>query len=199
MGFDLGAFVANLLLSHFSRPGDGNVALETIEVKEKRIVSLVFLLELCVALSRQSFWAIFQKSFLDLWQDKHSSRSNNNQALYSLTMFPSWQEVPSGDFMLGLLQDTLGFAGCKIIRFGDIPLERVASSSITKHTHSHTQEDRWCCPCGRHGEHRRCTSACKVRVCCGCFCTEIDHGERVHCEHECCARVFAKERSMTQQ
>ncbi|AZH28755.1 S-methyl-5-thioribose kinase [Paenibacillus sp. M-152] len=91
MGFDIGAVIANLLLNYAAQPGwtSGEKAL-----KERRD----WLLETAIQV-----WEQFESRFRTLW-DKHVTDH--------LARTPGYQDL----YLQKVLQDTIGFAGCKVIR-----------------------------------------------------------------------------------
>ncbi|MEE4570730.1 S-methyl-5-thioribose kinase [Paenibacillus polymyxa] len=91
MGFDIGAVIANLLLNYAAQPGwtSGEKAL-----KERRD----WLLETAIQV-----WEQFESRFRTLW-DKHVTDH--------LARTPGYQDL----HLQKVLQDTIGFAGCKVIR-----------------------------------------------------------------------------------
>jgi 5-methylthioribose kinase len=91
MGFDIGAVIANLLLNFAGREG-------LSETVEHRADFRRYLLDTIKAV-----WIAFEKEFRALW-DKHTV-----DRLSSTTGF---QDV----YMAQLLQDTFGYAGCKMVR-----------------------------------------------------------------------------------
>ncbi|ADO55663.1 S-methyl-5-thioribose kinase [Paenibacillus polymyxa] len=91
MGFDIGAVIANLLLNYAAQPGwtSGEKAL-----KEKRDWLLKTVIQV---------WEQFESRFRTLW-DKHVTDH--------LARTPGYQDL----YLQKVLQDTIGFAGCKVIR-----------------------------------------------------------------------------------
>ncbi|QDY86241.1 S-methyl-5-thioribose kinase [Paenibacillus polymyxa] len=91
MGFDIGAVIANLLLNYAAQPGwtSGEKAL-----KERRD----WLLE-----TAMQVWEQFESRFRILW-DEHVTDH--------LARTPGYQDL----YLQKVLQDTIGFAGCKVIR-----------------------------------------------------------------------------------
>ncbi|MFA9456967.1 S-methyl-5-thioribose kinase [Halalkalibacter sp. AB-rgal2] len=91
MGFDIGAFIANILLSYLSQEGH-------IENDQTRNEYQDYLLSVLI-----ETWNIFDVEFGALWQD-------NSQ--------DSFMKVDGylDDVLKQIFQDTLGFAGCKMIR-----------------------------------------------------------------------------------
>jgi 5-methylthioribose kinase len=96
MGFDLGAFIANLFLNYVSQAGHSNGDDYAAWVLEQVKI----------------FWNTFESDFLLLWSDEkeHTGMMFPRSVLGSATV--SAQE----SFMLSLLHDTLGFAGMKMLR-----------------------------------------------------------------------------------
>jgi len=91
MGFDIGALVANLLLSYASH--EGHTADE-----EVRIAYQEWLLE-----TIENIWNGFEKQFSDLWQEHVKDE---------MWRVPGYRER----FLTRVLQDSAGFAGCKMLR-----------------------------------------------------------------------------------
>jgi 5-methylthioribose kinase len=93
MGFDTGAFVANLLLAYVSQGGHEN----------KEDYDEWILLQVKV------FWNVFCEAFKNLWSEKHTGY------LYG-TYLEEAVEQSQTVFFANLLHDTLGFAGMKMLR-----------------------------------------------------------------------------------
>ncbi|MGG1652148.1 S-methyl-5-thioribose kinase [Paenibacillus sp. NRS-1780] len=91
MGFDIGAVIANLLLNYAAQPGwtSGETA-----VQERRD----WLLETAIQV-----WEQFESGFRKLW-DQHVTDH--------MARTPGYQDL----YLQKVLQDTIGFAGCKVIR-----------------------------------------------------------------------------------
>jgi len=102
MGFDIGAVLANLLLAYFSRDWHGRADGGDPAAYEEWLLAQVI-----------GIWNGFSEQFVALWRD-HESRSERR--------FIGGQgqtralEGYCAHFMRRLLADTLGFAGCKMIR-----------------------------------------------------------------------------------
>jgi 5-methylthioribose kinase len=102
MGFDIGAVLANLLLAYFSRDWHGRADGGDPAAYEEWLLAQVI-----------GIWNGFSEQFVALWRD-HESRSERR--------FIGGQgqtralEGYRAHFMRRLLADTLGFAGCKMIR-----------------------------------------------------------------------------------
>jgi len=103
IGFDLGAFLGNLLLSWYSQPGheaqqDGRVAYQE------------WILEQAL-----TFWESFRTSFVRLWTE------NANGDVLPVSMFSKpgeaiTLEAARSAFLDRLFADMLGFGACKMIR-----------------------------------------------------------------------------------
>jgi 5-methylthioribose kinase len=103
IGFDLGAFFGNLLLSWYSQPGHASR-------RDQRVAYQHWILEQAAA-----FWQAFRSRFLALWAE-HASGD-----VLPPSMFPRAEEVSAltaarSAFLDGLFADMLGFAACKMIR-----------------------------------------------------------------------------------
>jgi len=102
MGFDIGAVLANLLLAYFSRDWHGRVDGRDPAAYQEWLLA-----------QATDIWNRFSAQFLALWRD-HESRSERRfiggQAETRVV------ESYRAHFMRRLLADTLGFAGCKMIR-----------------------------------------------------------------------------------
>ncbi|WP_250510049.1 S-methyl-5-thioribose kinase [Caballeronia sp. GACF4] len=102
MGFDIGAVLANLLLAYFSRDWHGRIDdRDPSGYQEWLLVQVA------------EVWNGFSAQFLKLWRE-HESRSERG-------FIGGHAEARSVEgyrthFMRRLLADTLGFAGCKMIR-----------------------------------------------------------------------------------
>ncbi|MEA2110421.1 MAG: S-methyl-5-thioribose kinase [Campylobacterota bacterium] len=95
MGFDIGALIANLVMSWIShRVQDGNTVytnwtLETIK----------------------EVWKLFEEKFLTLW-----NKTDESALLSDGFATADMLDIYKKEFMLKLLQESVGFAGCKIMR-----------------------------------------------------------------------------------
>ena len=103
VGFDLGAYMGNLLLSWYSQPGHATAA-------DDRKAMQAWILEQVTI-----FWETFRDRFLALW------RSNANGDAYPASMFPAPSDVPFLEgarraYVDSLFADMLGFGACKMIR-----------------------------------------------------------------------------------
>ncbi|OAB34353.1 S-methyl-5-thioribose kinase [Paenibacillus macquariensis subsp. defensor] len=91
MGFDIGAVIANLILNYVAQPGWNDSEL-AVQEKEAQLLLTV-----------GNVWNKFESSFRALW-------NKDVQDLMART--PGYQDL----YIARVLQDTVGFAGCKIIR-----------------------------------------------------------------------------------
>ncbi|WP_308638651.1 S-methyl-5-thioribose kinase [Paenibacillus silvisoli] len=92
MGFDIGAVIANLLLNFAARDGWDKTASERDQYR-------AYLLE-----TIRDIWTKFEAKFIALWNEHGVDRLAASA--------PGYKE----NYMQRLLQDTFGFAGCKMVR-----------------------------------------------------------------------------------
>jgi 5-methylthioribose kinase len=103
IGFDLGAFLGNLLLSWYSQPGHATQ-------EDDRVAYQHWILE-----QVSNFWESFRRSFLALWAQ------NARGDVFPISMFARPEEAftleaARSAFLDGLFADMLGFGACKMIR-----------------------------------------------------------------------------------
>lgn len=103
IGFDLGAFFGNLLLSYYSQPGhatadDGRHAFQEWILEQARI-----------------FWATFRSRMLSLFRE-HAAGDLLPPAMFSAPAEQVALEHARSEFVDTLFADMLGFAACKMIR-----------------------------------------------------------------------------------
>ena len=103
IGFDLGAFLGNLLLSWYSQPGYATQ-------QDNRIAYQHWILE-----QAKTFWESFRRRFLALWA------ANAYGDVFPVSMFARPEEANTLElarsaFVDGLFADMLGFGACKMIR-----------------------------------------------------------------------------------
>jgi 5-methylthioribose kinase len=103
IGFDLGAFLGNLLLSWYSQPGHATE-------QDNRVAYQYWILE-----QAKTFWESFRRSFLTLWAENASGDA------LPVSMFTRPEEAGAlqaarSAFLDGLFADMLGFGACKMIR-----------------------------------------------------------------------------------
>jgi len=103
IGFDLGAFVANMLMAYFAQPGHAEHPGARDDLRE-------WLLE-----QVEPFWSQFAARFLVLW------RAHAAGDAFPATLFTDPASVDAlrraqEAFVAGLFADTVGYAGIEIIR-----------------------------------------------------------------------------------
>lgn len=98
MGFDTGAFIANLFLAYVSQSGHNNGEAYADWILQQII----------------TFWSTFESGFLELWNDasEHTGMAFKRQLLGDSDAIQQAQK----EFMSSMLADTLGFAGMKMLR-----------------------------------------------------------------------------------
>jgi 5-methylthioribose kinase len=122
IGFDLGAFLGNLLLSWYSQPGHATE-------QDNRAAYQQWILEQVA-----SFWQSFQLSFLALWAE-HAHGDVLPTSMFAQPDETNTLELARRAFVDGLFADMLGFAACKMIRrivgFAHvIDFERIADAAV---------------------------------------------------------------------
>lgn len=103
IGFDLGAFFGNLLLSWYSQFGH-ETADDDRSGQRRWILDQVTL-----------FWTTFRHRFLALWAD-HGTGDAFPNAMFCATGDSAALESARAHFVDTLFQDMLGFGACKMIR-----------------------------------------------------------------------------------
>jgi len=103
IGFDLGAFFGNLLLSWYSQPGHSTA-------QDGRAAQQEWLLE-----QMQAFWSAFRGSFLELWSENAAGDA------FPAAMFKGPADAAAlgkarSEFVDSLFADMLGFGACKMVR-----------------------------------------------------------------------------------
>ncbi|EGL20101.1 MULTISPECIES: S-methyl-5-thioribose kinase [unclassified Paenibacillus] len=91
MGFDIGAVLANLLLNYAGQEGWSAGEAERTDYRE-------YLLE-----TVKEVWTVFEREFRALW---------DNETVDPMSETPAYQDW----YMNRVLQETIGFAGCKMVR-----------------------------------------------------------------------------------
>ncbi|MCO5551210.1 hypothetical protein L7F22_004709 [Adiantum nelumboides] len=102
IGFDVGAFLGNLLLSYFSQDGHADQHNDRQEYKRWILATL------------EETWSKFSQKFLSLWTANWDSSGDG----YPAGVYQSSREraLAQKRYMSGIFQDTLGFAAAKMIR-----------------------------------------------------------------------------------
>jgi 5-methylthioribose kinase len=103
IGFDLGAFVGNLLLAWYAQPGHATAA-------NDRVAYRTWILE-----QIPIFWQSFRATFLELWRTK-AAGDVYPASLFTAPGDAAALEAAREAFIAALLADMVGFAACKMIR-----------------------------------------------------------------------------------
>jgi len=103
IGFDLGAFFGNLLLSWYSQPGHASASDDRLGYRE-------WILE-----QARLFWESFRTRFLALWRE-HPQGDVLPVAMFSSPGDATALERARSAFVDSLFADMLGFGACKMIR-----------------------------------------------------------------------------------
>jgi len=103
MGFDLGAFMANLLLSYFSQDGHATAGDDRKDYQHWLLDTL------------EMFWRRFETRFLELWRTGATGDAFVS-GLFEDEPGRRALEAYRVGFMARLLQDSIGFAGAKMAR-----------------------------------------------------------------------------------
>ncbi|XP_059313966.1 methylthioribose kinase [Lycium ferocissimum] len=102
MGFDIGAFIGNLILAYFSQDGHADQANDRKSYK-------VWILKTIT-----ETWNLFHKKFLALWdENKDGPGDAYLPEIYNNTEL---QQLVKQKYMKELFEDTLGFGAAKMIR-----------------------------------------------------------------------------------
>ncbi|KAL5855449.1 hypothetical protein ACOSQ4_005251 [Xanthoceras sorbifolium] len=102
MGFDIGAFVGNLILAFFAQDGHANEGNDRKAYKEWILRTI------------EETWTLFHKKFTALW---HQHKDGSGEAyLPEIYNKPELQQLVQEKFMKDLFHDTLGFGAAKMIR-----------------------------------------------------------------------------------
>lgn len=91
MGFDIGAVIANLLLNYAAQPGWSSDQ-QTLQLRRQYLLDTV-----------RDVWVHFERGFRTNW---------NNDLIDVTAHAPGYQDY----YVQNVLRDSIGFAGCKIIR-----------------------------------------------------------------------------------
>jgi 5-methylthioribose kinase len=103
IGFDLGAFFGNLLLSWYSQPGHATA-------EDNRVAHQEWILD-----QAKIFWETFRSRFLALWID-HAKGDVYPGAMFSDREDAVTLQAARSAFLDSLFADMLGFSACKMIR-----------------------------------------------------------------------------------
>ncbi|XP_059445394.1 methylthioribose kinase-like isoform X1 [Corylus avellana] len=102
MGFDIGAFLGNLILAFFAQDGHANQVNDRKTYKEWILRTI------------EETWNLFHKKLIALW-DEHKDGSGEAY-LPAIYNNPELQRLVQKKFMEDLFHDTLGFGAAKMIR-----------------------------------------------------------------------------------
>ena len=103
IGFDLGAFFGNLLLSWYSQPGHRTQGAERVAYQEWILQQV------------KVFWESFRTRFLALWNESAKGDAFP-AAMFSTAADNAALESAQITYMNSLFADMLGFGACKMIR-----------------------------------------------------------------------------------
>ena len=103
IGFDLGAFFGNLLLSWYSQPGHASAGDDRVAYQE-------WIIE-----QARLFWHTFRRCFLSLWAE-HATGDAFPAAMFSTPEDLAILRAARSAYVDGLFSDMLGFGACKMIR-----------------------------------------------------------------------------------
>jgi 5-methylthioribose kinase len=103
IGFDLGAFFGNLLLSWYSQPGHATS-------NDDRRAYQEWILD-----QAKTFWETFRSRFLALWAG-HAKGDAFPVAMFCAPGDLAALDAARSEFLNSLFADMLGFAACKMIR-----------------------------------------------------------------------------------
>ncbi|KAK4847258.1 hypothetical protein QYF36_000118 [Acer negundo] len=102
MGFDIGAYVGNLILAFFAQDGHADEGNDRMAYKEWILRTI------------EETWKLFYKKFTTLW---HQHKDGSGEAyLPEIYNKPELQKLVQEKYMEDLLHDTLGFGAAKMIR-----------------------------------------------------------------------------------
>ncbi|KAK9286932.1 hypothetical protein L1049_015340 [Liquidambar formosana] len=102
MGFDVGAFLGNLILAFFAQDGHVDQGNDRKTYKEWILRTI------------EETWNLFHKKFTALW-DEHKN-GPGEAYLPAIYNNPELQQLIQKKFMIDLFHDTLGFGAAKMIR-----------------------------------------------------------------------------------
>ncbi len=103
IGFDLGAFFGNLLLSWYSQPGHSTASDDRAAYREWILQQAII------------FWDSFRRSFLALWGENANGDAFPS-AMFSAPRDAAMLRSARNAYLDSLFADMLGFGACKMIR-----------------------------------------------------------------------------------
>lgn len=102
MGYDIGAFLGNLILAYFAQDGYADQANDRKDYKEWILKTI------------EESWNLFQQKFVGLW-NKHKD-GNGEAYLPAIYNKPELLSVAQKKYIRTLFHDSLGFGSAKMIR-----------------------------------------------------------------------------------
>jgi 5-methylthioribose kinase len=103
MGFDIGAFLGNMLLAYFSQAGHATAEDDREEYSEWLLSTI------------EKTWTLFQEKFLQLWNSEHKGDAYTAQLFSDINDKEVFKQFQA-DYMQRLFNDSIGFASVKMIR-----------------------------------------------------------------------------------
>ncbi|GMH02837.1 hypothetical protein Nepgr_004676 [Nepenthes gracilis] len=102
MGFDIGAFLGNLILAYFAQDGHASQANDRMSYKSWILRTI------------EETWSLFHKKFIALWDE---NKDGNGEAyLPPIYNNPEVWQLVQRKYMEDLFHDSLGFGAAKMIR-----------------------------------------------------------------------------------
>ncbi|XP_020585278.1 methylthioribose kinase [Phalaenopsis equestris] len=102
MGFDIGAFVGNLILAFFSQDGHADNGKDRTAYKEWLLTTI------------KDTWNLFRKKFISFWNEHKDA--NGEAYLADIYKKPELWFIVQEKYMKDLFHDSLGFGAAKMIR-----------------------------------------------------------------------------------
>jgi len=102
MGFDIGAFIGNLILAFFAQDGHGNYENERQDYKQWIVKSI------------EETWRLFEAKFISLWNA--NTEHCGDAYLEAIYNSPEVRLLAQQKYIKDLFHDSLGFGAAKMIR-----------------------------------------------------------------------------------
>ncbi|CAN0878879.1 Methylthioribose kinase [Linum grandiflorum] len=102
MGFDIGAFIGNLILAYYAQDGHADAKNDRKAYKEWILTTI------------DDTWTLFEKKFTSLWNDHKDGQGE--AYLPEIYNNLEVQQLVQKKFLTDLFHDTLGFGAAKMIR-----------------------------------------------------------------------------------
>ncbi|CAI0445650.1 unnamed protein product [Linum tenue] len=102
MGYDIGAFIGNLILAYYAQDGHADASNDRKAYKEWLLKTI------------DDTWSLFEKKFTSLW-NKHKD-GEGEAYLPEIYNNSEVQQLVQKKFLIDLLHDSLGFGAAKMIR-----------------------------------------------------------------------------------